>query len=133
MTAAAYRPRALQDASGNDALDTFRLGRQQATQCKQYQPPYDHRLAPNAIREHAERDLEHRLGETIGADGHSNEQGRGTIKRLTIGRKHRQHHEQTQHAKGEYSRERARGAAFCRRHGISLVHGFSGNREKAGF
>ncbi len=103
---------ALQDAPGQHTQHAVGLPRHQPAEGEQDQATYDHRLAPNAIGQHAEGYLQKGLGQAVGTDGHADQQRGGACEVLTVGGQHRQHHEQPEHAEGEHAGQRGGGAAL---------------------
>ena len=65
---------------------------------EQQQPRRDHRLAAEAVGQHAEGNLEHRLGQAVGAHGHAHQQGRHPDEPLRVQGEHRKDQKQSQHA-----------------------------------
>ena len=91
-------PAALDHAPDDHAPDIVRQRRNDAADGEQDEPAEDHRLAPDAVREHTERDLKHRLGEPVGANGEPDQQRGGADHALSMQGEDRQDQEQAQHA-----------------------------------
>jgi hypothetical protein len=94
---------------------------------KHQQADDDHLLAPEVVGGHAEGNLEHRLGQAVGAQRNADQgqvvaAGNG----LGVDREHRQDQEQAEHAQREDRRQRSAGANFFAAHGGKAWHAVSG-------
>ena len=72
----------------------------------------DHRLAPDAIRQSPERDLQTGLGQTIDTERQSHHEGCRARQLIGVQGQHRYQHEQAEHAQEEYAREGKGGMSF---------------------
>ena len=116
------RPRPLDAATDNNPVNIVRNRGNQAPEREQHQPKIDHALAPEVVRGHAERQLQQRLREPVGAERESDQRVTlATRQLLGIHREHRQDQEQAQHPQPIDTRERGAGAQLRRRH--TVVHG----------
>ena len=110
-------PGTLQCAAHDQPGERVRQRRQQAARREHQQPGNDHALAPQAVRGHAQWQLQHRLREAI--DTHRQADQRGIVSAGVLARlqgKHGQHKEQPQHAQREDQRQAEAGAALQRGH-----------------
>ena len=92
------RPATLDRAADDDPMDTVRQRGHQTAEQEEGQTAVDHRLASDAVGQQPKRDLEDRLGQAIGADRQTHQQGRRAGQVLGVEREHRQHHEEPEHA-----------------------------------
>ena len=97
--------------------DVVRGRRDEAAGGEQHEPGEDHALAAEAVGRHAERDLQHGLGEAVSAERDADEhQVVAAAERRRMHREHREDHEQPQHPQGEERAEREPGTDFGGRH-----------------
>ena len=92
---------ALYRTADDHAPDSVGLGRHHAAQREYQQPANDHRLAPDMVGQHAERDLQQRLGEAVGTDGQTHQHRCDTNQLFRIEREYRENQKQAQHAQRE--------------------------------
>ena len=118
---------ALERTAQDNPPDAVGQGCDHTADGENQKPADDHRLAADAVGQHAERDLQQGLGQAVGADGKTHQDRRKTFQILRIQGKDGQNEEQSQHAQGEYPRQGKGRPALQGRHapGIYniLVHG----------
>ena len=107
------RPRPLDHPPQDHPLDAGGERRDQTPQDEDEEPAIDHGLAPDPVREHAEGDLEYRLGEPIGPDGDPDEERCGPREVVGIECEHGQDQEEAQHPQAIDTRETGGGAALA--------------------
>ena len=105
-----HRTAALQTATDNHHGDGVRLGGDHAADQKQPQASSNHRLAPDAIRQQTEGNLQYRLGQAIDAERQPHQQRGGPDQVVGVEGEHGQHHEQPEHACGVEPRQTDDGA-----------------------
>ena len=72
-------------------------GGNDASEHKDQQPADNQRFAAHPVREQAKRDLEHRLRQTINANGEANQRLAGPLQRHTVRGQNRQDHKHAKH------------------------------------
>ncbi len=92
----------MQRAPKDHAPDRIGRGGDHAAEGKDQQAADDQWLTADAIGYQAERDLKHRLGQAIDADGDADQRFAGAVERHAVGGQHRQYHKHAEHAQGEY-------------------------------
>jgi hypothetical protein len=124
-----YRAGTLQHAPKDHHVDVHAERRDEAARREYREPGVNHRLAAVAIRPPAERDLEHRLRETVDSDSDADQREVVPARQsFRVDREHRQDHEHAEHAQPENRRQAERRAQLHRAHAAAVAHGRS-NRE----
>jgi hypothetical protein len=114
------RAGALQDAARDRGPDVCGEGRQQTAEREHDQSRVDHRLAAPAVRCHAERDLQQRLRQPVGAECDTDQrQVAAALQRARVHGEHRQNEEQAEHAQAENPSQTEPGAQFRCGHAIA--------------
>ncbi len=90
--------------------------RHETAECEYRQTEVNDRLAAVTVRQPAERDLQYRLRETVGAERDADQrQVVAALEVLGVYREHRQDHEHAQHAQAENAGETRCSRAIRRR------------------
>ena len=114
-TAADTAPAPCTERATVSAATELRQRADQRARREQHEADRDDRLAAETVGPAAERDLQQRLGEAVGAHGEA-EQLRRVVRQLArVQRQHGQHQEQPEHARSVDRRERTDRAALLRR------------------
>ena len=112
VTAADTAPAPWMPRATASMVTRVRQGAHQRADGKHAQSPRDQGLAPNAVGPAAERDLQDRLGQAVGAHRQAEHLGRVVGQAAGVQRQHRQRQEQAQHAGRVDRGQRGHGAAL---------------------
>jgi octaprenyl-diphosphate synthase len=109
---AGHRAHALHRATDRDAGERVRHRRDQPAQREQQQTQGDRRLAPDAVGQQPQRNLQQHLADAVDAQRQPDHEAGGAGHRLRVQREHRHDQEQAEQAQADHAGQRQRAAQF---------------------